>query len=79
MVTSLAPSCAASLGLFVCFSLLTIASRTTMEFVTRIPTDMPMAISVEVLSVNPTNCIKNMPMMMVRGMVITTTSMERML
>ncbi len=51
MKTSLAPRRAASLGSPNSSSLLMIASRTTIELVTRIPTESPIAIRVEVFSV----------------------------
>ena len=51
MKTSLAPRRAASLGSPNSSSRLMIASRTTIELVTRIPTERPIAMRVEVFSV----------------------------
>ena len=77
MKASLAPIRAASFGSPVSSRRFTMASRTTMELVTRIPTDMPMARSVGALSVYPARCMKKRPMTTVSGMVMETTRRAR--
>ena len=77
MNASLAPSLHDSLTLPVSSSFLMIASSTTIEFVTKIPTDIPIAISVDVFSENPMSCMKNRPMRIVSGIVMAMTRVVR--